>query len=146
MVRNHVHFSTGLPEDTNSGVISGMRADAEILIYIDIQKSLEDGAMLWWLSENGVVLTEGDEQGLVPTKYWKLVKGRRQDVGVLWEDGVEVAELPQSVRGRKAPSGKGPKGKKQGEKPKGKENTRRGGPREMKDLDELGGREALGTE
>ena len=145
MTRNHVHFSTGLPEDTNSGVISGMRADAEILIYIDIQKSLEDGALQWWLSENGVVLTEGDENGLVPTKYWKLVKGRRQDVGVLWEDGVEIAELPQSVRGRKAPSGKGPRGKSEGEKPKGKENVRRGGARGMKELDAVGGGDGLGT-
>jgi 2'-phosphotransferase len=146
MVRNHVHFSTGLPEDTNSGVISGMRADAEILIYIDIQKSLEDGALQWWLSENGVVLTEGDENGLVPTKYWKLVKGRRQDVGVLWEDGVEVAELPQSVRGRKAPSGKGPKGKRQGEKSKGKENMRTNGTRDMRELNMAGREQGLGTE
>jgi 2'-phosphotransferase len=123
-----------------------MRADAEILIYIDIQKSLEDGALQWWLSENGVVLTEGDENGLVPTKYWKLVKGRRQDVGILWEDGVEVAELPQSVRGRKAPSGKGPKGKRQGEKSKGKENMRMNGTRGMRELNVVGGEQGLGTE
>lgn len=146
MARNHVHFSTGLPEETNSGVISGMRADTEILIYVNLQKSLEDGAMQWWLSENGVVLTEGDEQGLVPTKYWKLVKGRKQDVGILWEDGVQVAELPQSVRGRKAPSGKVPKGKRQGEKPKGKENMRMGGTRDMRELKAVGGAEGLGTE
>jgi 2'-phosphotransferase len=149
MVRNHVHFSTGLPEDTNTGVISGMRADAEILIYIDIQKSLEDGTLQWWMSENGVVLTEGDENGLVPTRYWKLVKGRRQDVGVLWEDGVEVAELPQSVRGKKAPSGKGPRGprgNRDAEKPKGKENMRRGGARSMKELNAVGGEQGLGAE
>lgn len=123
-----------------------MRADAEILIYIDIQKSLEEGALQWWMSENGVVLTEGDENGLVPTRYWRLVKGRRQDVGVLWEDGVEVAELPQSVRGRKAPSGKAPKGKRDGEKPKGKENVKRGGASGMKELNTVGGGEGLGPE
>lgn len=137
MGRNHIHFSTGLPED-RAGVISGMRNDAEILIYIDIRKSLEDGASLWWISENGVVLSEGDEENLVRTRYWKRVEGRRQNVGVLWENGEEIAELPQSVRGRKAPSGKGPKGKREGEK-KGK-----GREKAMKELDALGESEALG--
>jgi 2'-phosphotransferase len=124
MTRNHVHFSLGLPDER--GVISGMRGDAEILVYIDIVKSLKDG-MHWWLSDNGVVLTEGNADGYVPTKYWKRVEGRRQDIGVLWEDGKEIAELPQSVRGRKAPSGKRPKGKREGEKPKGKDHRRDGG-------------------
>lgn len=123
-----------------------MRADAEMLIYIDIEKSLEDGALQWWMSENGVVLTEGGENGLVPTRYWKLVKGRRQDVGVLWEDGVEVAELPQSVRGRKAPTGKAPRAKREGEKPKGKENVRSRGARGMKELNAVEGGQGLGTE
>jgi len=107
MTRNHIHFSTGLPED-KQGVISGMRKDAEILIYVDIKKSLEDG-LLWWISENGVVLTEGDENGFLGTKYWQKVVGRKEDVGTLWEDGEEVGELPQRLRDRKPPSGKGPR-------------------------------------
>jgi 2'-phosphotransferase len=145
MSRNHIHFSTGLPED-KQGVISGMRSDAELLVYVDIQKSLEDGGVLWWISENGVVLTEGDENGLVGTKYWKKVVGRRQDVGVLWENGQRVADLPQSVRNRKAPSGKGPKGKREDEKPRGKGGNRGGKGRGtgMKELDALGGEEGLG--
>ncbi|KAG0652174.1 tRNA 2 -phosphotransferase 1 [Hyphodiscus hymeniophilus] len=106
MSRNHIHFSTGLPED-KQGVISGMRNDAEILVYVDIEKSLQDGGMLWWVSENGVVLTEGDEHGILPTKYWKKVVGRKEDVGKLWEDGVELADLPQRLRNKKPPNGKG---------------------------------------
>jgi 2'-phosphotransferase len=146
MSRNHIHFSTGLPED-KQGVISGMRGDAEILIYVDIRKSLEDGGVLWWISENGVVLTEGDENGVLGTKYWEKVVGRRQDVGVLWEDGKQVGELPQSVRNRKTPSGKGPKGKRDGEKGKGKDGNSGGGKgrgKGMKELDTLGGAEGLG--
>jgi 2'-phosphotransferase len=139
MGRNHVHCSTGLSGDL--GVISGMRGDAEILIYIDIRRSLEDG-VLWWLSDNGVVLTEGDSNGLLATKYWKKVEGRRQDVGVLWEDGVEIAELPQSVRGRKAPIGKGPRVKREGEKSKSRDVRKDGGWKGMKELDALGGEEA----
>jgi 2'-phosphotransferase len=99
MGRNHVHFSTGLPED-KQGVISGMRSDAEILVYVDVRKSVEDG-MEWWISDNGVVLTEGNEEGLVPTKYFTKVEGRKQDVGILWEDGVQVAEL--NTKGKRAP-------------------------------------------
>lgn len=113
MTRNHMHFSTGLPEDKQGGVISGMRSDAELLIYVDIQKSMEDG-ILWWLSENGVVLTEGDENGILSSKYFKKVIGRRQDVGVLWEDGKAVGELPENLRNRKPPMGKGPRASKEG--------------------------------
>jgi 2'-phosphotransferase len=143
MSRNHVHFSTGLPED-GKGVVSGMRNDAELLIYIDIHRSLSDG-VLWWLSENGVVLTEGDENGLVKTEYWKKVEGRRQNVGVLWEDGVEVAELPQSVSGRKVPSGKGPRGRREGEKSKVRDVAKgRGRGKDMKELDALDEQESLG--
>jgi len=107
MTRNHIHFSTGLP-DGKQGVISGMRNDAELLIYVDIKKSLEDGG-IWWISENGVVLTEGDENGVLSTKYWKRVEGRKQDVGLLWENGEQVGELAQNLRNKKPPHGKGPK-------------------------------------
>jgi 2'-phosphotransferase len=109
MNRNHIHFSTGLPEDKKGAVISGMRNDAEILIYVDIKKSLQDG-VLWWLSENGVVLTDGDKSDVLSTRYFKKVVGRKDDVGVLWEDGEEKAELPKRFRDRKPPSGKGPRG------------------------------------
>jgi 2'-phosphotransferase len=106
MTRNHIHFSTGLPEG-NQGLISGMRNDAELLIYIDIKKSLEDGGVLWWMSENRVVLTEGDENGILGTKYWKKVEGRKQDVGLLWVDGEQVGELPHNLRNKRLPHGKG---------------------------------------
>ena len=146
MGRNHIHFSTGLPED-RQGVISGMRNDAEILIYIDIEKSLRDGGVSWWVSENGVVLTEGDEDGLLPSKYWKKVVGRKQNVGVLWEDGVQLADLPMNLKNRKAPMGKGPRKERDGEK-SGVGNARGGGKgrgKGMKELDVLGGEQSLGT-
>jgi len=97
MTRNHIHFSTGLP-DGKQGVISGMRNDAELLIYVDIKKSLEDGG-IWWISENGVL----------STKYWKRVEGRKQDVGLLWENGEQVGELAHNLRNKKPPHGKGPR-------------------------------------
>ena len=42
----------------NANVKSGMRPDAEVLIYVDLEKALEAG-MKWWHSENGVLLSEG---------------------------------------------------------------------------------------
>lgn len=104
MGRNHVHCSTGLPE--GDGVVSGMRRDAELLIYVDVEGSLRDGAMRWWISENGVVLSEGDSDGLVPVKYFKEVRGRASGVGVLVKDGEVVGEIPAGVKGV-VPRGKG---------------------------------------
>ncbi|OAL30906.1 hypothetical protein AYO20_08491 [Fonsecaea nubica] len=41
-------------------VISGMRSDAQILIYVDIRKALAEAPdMKWWRSENGVILSDG---------------------------------------------------------------------------------------
>lgn len=45
-------------------VISGMRRDAQLLVYVDVRAALEgegERGMEWWRSENGVVLTEGVE-------------------------------------------------------------------------------------
>lgn len=105
MSRNHIHFSKGLPEDTDKDVISGMRNDAELLFYIDVVKSMEEGVE-WWISDNGVVLTEGDKEGRVGPRYWKKVVGRKGGVGTLWEDGKEVAQMPEGVKGKKVPLGK----------------------------------------
>lgn len=110
MGRTHVHCSTGLPDD-EQGVISGMRKDAEVLVYVDVRRSLEDGAMTWWISDNGVVLTEGvGEEGLVPAKYFKEVVGRKEDAGTLWKDGEWVADLPENLRSRPPPA-KGGRGR-----------------------------------
>ncbi|TQN67840.1 TRNA 2'-phosphotransferase 1, partial [Colletotrichum shisoi] len=108
MGRNHVHFATGLPGDER-GVVSGMRRDAEVLVYVDVERALgEEEEMRWWVSENGVVLTEGDAEGRVPTKLFREVRARDEaaGVGVLWRDGEKVGELPEGLRMR-APPGKG---------------------------------------
>jgi len=151
MGRTHVHFGTGLPEDGTGEqshdvadeekegaggaaagrgprggakkVISGMRSDAELLIFIDLEQSLRDGGIDWWLSSNGVVLTEGDKDGVVPLKYFREVRGRRQGVGLLWKDGEKVADLPEGTVLR-MPHGKGPKN---GGSGRGRGDGRRGG-------------------
>ncbi|RKF71581.1 tRNA 2'-phosphotransferase 1 [Golovinomyces cichoracearum] len=97
MTRTHIHFSTGLQKDGQK-IISGMRRDAEILIYVDINASLNDG-ILWWMSENGVALTAGNDNGLLPVKYFKkvLLRNHSDHASLLWENGVEVHKLSESL-------------------------------------------------
>ncbi|KAI3918277.1 hypothetical protein MKX01_041597 [Papaver californicum] len=65
MERLHVHFSSGMP--TDGEVVSGMRRDVNILIFLDVGKALKEGMKLY-ISENKVILTEGFN-GIVPVKY-----------------------------------------------------------------------------
>ncbi|KAI5859331.1 KptA family-domain-containing protein [Durotheca rogersii] len=146
MGRQHVHFATGLPssrpsaeggqdEDGGEGgrereqakVVSGMRGDAELLVFVDVKRCLrEEPRIRWWLSANGVVLADrdgsnvgdgdGDGDGgeeedaspalVVPLRYVTEARGRVQGVGVLWRDGEKVADLPPDVVAR-VPFGKG---------------------------------------
>lgn len=80
MNRNHIHFATGLLGD--EGVISGMRYSCTHLIYVDLEKALEDG-IKFFKSENGVVLTEGVKgEGYLPKEYFTKVVTTSGDV--LW--------------------------------------------------------------
>ncbi|KAM3499996.1 hypothetical protein MY10362_006805 [Beauveria mimosiformis] len=95
MGRNHIHCAAGTPEE--EGTVSGMRRDAQLLIEIDVARSMAAGVR-WWRSDNAVILTEGDENGLLSTDFFKSVRGRHGDVGVLWDNGVAVAELPPDIK------------------------------------------------
>ncbi|KAL2752536.1 hypothetical protein ACRALDRAFT_1072447 [Sodiomyces alcalophilus JCM 7366] len=109
MSRNHVHFATALPEDT-AREVSGMRRDSELLVHVDVEASLREGGISWWISENGVVLTEGDAEGFVPSRFFKEVVSRVSGVPVLWKDGVKVGEIPAGVKGRTPPGSRGGRG------------------------------------
>ena len=121
MNRNHVHFATGpslesvlelqaenkKPSKDNS-VISGMRGDAQILIYIDIKKALAAGCP-FWRSENGVILSEGlpvpdakndakgNPQKVVPLDCFQVVVERKVPMGKIWERGQVLQELPANL-------------------------------------------------
>ena len=70
MSRLHVHFTAG--ELGDGEVISGMRATADIWIYIDAAKAMADG-IVFYRSANNVILSEGIN-GVVPTKYFSRVR------------------------------------------------------------------------
>ncbi len=69
MTRNHIHFAPGLPKE--EGVISGMRSNCDIIIEIDMQAAMKDG-IVFYISSNNVILTEG-ENGVLKSKYFKKV-------------------------------------------------------------------------
>ncbi len=66
MSRQHIHIATGFAEFGE--VISGFRKSSEVLIYLDVKKAINDGYK-FYLSQNGVILTEGNHEGYLPAKY-----------------------------------------------------------------------------
>ncbi|EXJ82121.1 hypothetical protein A1O1_08190 [Capronia coronata CBS 617.96] len=134
MKRNHVHFATGPalddvlpspPSNNGSGeestgshvgggtsavllgkdkVISGMRGDAQILIYVDIRRALaERPDMKWWRSENGVILTEGVSEAS-PTTTQSLPaseNGAGEGQGIPPDDGARQSD--EMKKGSKPP-------------------------------------------
>ncbi|KAL5361968.1 KptA family-domain-containing protein [Aspergillus floccosus] len=131
MGRNQVHFATGPSLDLvlaqvesaktspaeGPGVISGMRRDAQVLIYINLKKALAAGCP-FWRSENGVILSEGMAQQdgapmSVPVEFFDVVVERRRGLGKIWEQGQVLQELPAELTQKGHPKGH-PKGKRMG--------------------------------
>lgn len=101
MTRNHIHFATA-----ETGVISGIRHNSEVLIFVDIQRAVEEGGLKFWMSANGVVLTEGDAQGRLGLEYVNRIVDTKNQLGVLWQGGQVVTELPARLKGRRVQLGK----------------------------------------
>jgi len=72
MKRNHIHFAPGLPQ-SESRVISGMRKNCEIYIFINGAKCAKDD-LKFYRSANGVILTPGARtDGTLPIEYFSSV-------------------------------------------------------------------------
>lgn len=69
MSRQHIHLSAGEPGST--GVISGMRQTAEVMVYVNVPLAMQDGVK-FYRSANNVILTSGFD-GILPTKYFSKV-------------------------------------------------------------------------
>jgi 2'-phosphotransferase len=99
MKRNHIHLAQGIADQNvvsgksfllgllplhtcnirASNIFLGMRQSADILIFIDVQKAIDAG-FKFLLSSNGVVLTEGNDDGYLPTEFFQRVEQR---IGIL---------------------------------------------------------------
>lgn len=115
MGRTHVHFASGLPAgftslvsqsessavdaeakaESQAPVISGMRNSSSVLVFLDIEKAMAAGVK-FWKSENGVILSEGDEGGLIKLEFFKRVEDRKDGQGILMQDGIVVKDAPES--------------------------------------------------
>lgn len=69
MGRLHIHLSKGT---LGSKVTSGVRNNVEIYIFIDLAKALT-GGIKFYESENGVILTAGNEHGFLTPNYFQKV-------------------------------------------------------------------------
>lgn len=87
MNRTHIHFAIGLPEDEGAAVKSGIRSNVDILIYLNIDKVLQDGIPLF-LSANNVVLCPGKNDGTLPVEYFEKILNRKTN---------EEIPIPKSV-------------------------------------------------
>ncbi|EPS42892.1 hypothetical protein H072_3212 [Dactylellina haptotyla CBS 200.50] len=135
MGRTHIHCAAGLPKasvhpetgEEIPAVLSGMRFNAEVLFYIDIQKGIRDGVG-FWKSDNDVILTNGKEGGMLSMDYVLRVEdcGGRAGGGDLWtrDEGV-IKEWPSTGKAKKGKSHSTPRGSRGG---RGKGKGRRSVP------------------
>eukprot|EP00736_Rhodelphis_marinus_P011301 Rmarinus@m.25818 len=71
MQRNHIHLALGLPGE--EGVISGMRKQSQVHIFVDVKKAMDAG-IPFFRSDNNVILTPGvGDQGILPMDYFEKV-------------------------------------------------------------------------
>ncbi|KAL2911927.1 tRNA 2'-phosphotransferase [Polyrhizophydium stewartii] len=70
MSRQHIHLAVGLIGQ--DGVISGMRRDNNVVIYVDVAKAMADG-IVFMRSANNVILTEGRGGVLLPEYFSRVV-------------------------------------------------------------------------
>lgn len=115
MGRNHIHFASGLPagfasidgsngpETVAAPVISGMRNSSTVLVYMDVGRAMEAG-IKFWLSDNGVILSEGNAEGVLPVEFFQRVEDRKGE-GVLVQDGKVVKETPKEWSGKEKGNG-----------------------------------------
>ncbi|KAL3872212.1 hypothetical protein ACJMK2_040150 [Sinanodonta woodiana] len=71
MRRDHIHFC-----EAETNVTSGFPAGCDVVISIDLKKALEDG-IPFFQSKNKVILSPGNQNGIIPTKYFKDVYRRQ---------------------------------------------------------------------
>ena len=56
-----------------------MRSYSKILIFINVQKALDAG-IKFFLSDNGVVLTEGDVEGFLRPEFFERVETLKGEI------------------------------------------------------------------
>ncbi|KAK1930735.1 tRNA 2'-phosphotransferase 1 [Phytophthora citrophthora] len=81
MQRNHIHFAER--EVTDDEVVSGMRSNCNLLLYIDFPMAVKDG-IKFYKSSNNVVLSPGmGDTGVIDRRYF--LRAVKRDGTVVYE-------------------------------------------------------------
>ncbi|XP_044895422.1 tRNA 2'-phosphotransferase 1 isoform X4 [Felis catus] len=100
--RTHIHLAPGLPGDP--GVISGLRPNCEVAVFIDGPLALADGVP-FFRSANGVILTPGNADGFLLPKYFKealQLRPTRKSLSLAGDEETERQSGPKhSARGKR---------------------------------------------
>ena len=76
MSRTHIHFA--ITDDFVEGNTqqSGIRSNCQVMIYVDMVEAMKDG-IEFYMSDNKVVLSQGNEKGIINAKYIKKAIDRK---------------------------------------------------------------------
>ncbi|KAM6158892.1 tRNA 2'-phosphotransferase 1 [Rhynchocyon petersi] len=100
--RTHIHLASGLPGDPD--VISGMRPNCEVAVFINGPLALADG-IHFFRSANGVFLTPGNADGFLLPKYFQAalqLRPTRKPLPLSDDEGTKCQSGPLHIsRGRK---------------------------------------------
>lgn len=87
MERNHIHFAER--EVMDDEVVSGMRSNCNLLLYIDFPMAVKDG-IKFYKSSNNVVLSPGmGDTGVIDKRYFLRAVGKDGTVVYERDDGEE---------------------------------------------------------
>jgi len=96
MDRMHIHMvASDKPGD--NGVMSGMpsshsaKGECDMLVYVDAQSAMDDG-IRFYISENGVILSEGDSHGRIVPRYIKKIAAIENGLAgrILWPSPMDT--------------------------------------------------------
>lgn len=77
MNRNHIHLTSNLQNDDVKGVVTGIRHNARVLIYLDIAKLQSHESIQIYKSLNDVYLTPGDSNGILSSDFFLKIVNRQ---------------------------------------------------------------------
>jgi 2'-phosphotransferase len=67
-----------------------MRYSSQVLIFIDLEKALAAG-IKFYLSANGVVLTKGNQEGVLPPEFFSRVENAKRVEVAGWRPNTPTA-------------------------------------------------------
>lgn len=83
MARNHIHFTPRETVSESHEIVSSMRADCNLLLYVDVARALADGVK-FYRSSNNVILSPGcDDTGALHRRYF--LRAVKRDGSVVYE-------------------------------------------------------------